>query len=363
MPYHQLPKLYELTKDDCPPAYPSLTAAYREIIPAVLRQIKDPGYYVRRKLPSTARPVGTVPTTPAITAKGREVVDGWIEICDAEVLGKNDVIRFDHGSRTYAVYRTTADTYHATDGICTHGNTHLADGLVKGKIIECPKHNGRFDITDGAPVRPPVCVALKTYDVKVANGKLHINLASAGGCGLAEKTYKFKVASNSNVATFIKELVLEPVDDSDFPEYQPGQYIQLDIPAYDQIKFSDFDVPEPYASVWNAHHVFDYKSSNPTETRRNYSLATAPGDSGKQLRFNVRIATPPRGQDCNAGIGSSYVHHLKPGDTVTAIGPFGDFLIKDTDKEIVYLGGGAGMARRCVRTFRISLKRWEPSAK
>ncbi len=150
--------------------------------------------------------------------------------------------------------------------------------------------------------------------------------------------------SNSNVATFIKELVLEPVDDSDFPEYQPGQYIQLDIPAYDEIKFSDFDVPEPYASVWNAHHVFDYKSSNPTETRRNYSLATAPGDSGKQLRFNVRIATPPRGQDCNAGIGSSYVHHLKPGDTVTAIGPFGDFLIKDTDKEIVYLGGGAGMA-------------------
>ena len=79
VPYHQLPRLHELVKDDCPPPYPSLTATYREIIPAVWRQMKDPGYYIRRKLPSSARPVGTVPTTPAIAAKGRravEILDG-----------------------------------------------------------------------------------------------------------------------------------------------------------------------------------------------------------------------------------------------------------------------------------------------
>jgi len=96
--------------------------------------------------------------------------------------------------------------------------------------------------------------------------------------------------------------------------------------------------------VWQAHHVFDFKAANAMECRRNYSLATHPGDPAGQLRFNVRIATPPRGLDCAGGTGSSYVHSLKPGDTVTAIGPFGDFLIKETDKEMVYLGGGAGMA-------------------
>jgi Na(+)-translocating NADH:ubiquinone oxidoreductase F subunit len=146
------------------------------------------------------------------------------------------------------------------------------------------------------------------------------------------------------VATFIKELVLAPDNGEALPDYKPGQYMQLDIPAYRETRFADFDVPEPYATSWLAHHVFDYKATNPTECRRNYSLATHPGDPLGQLRFNVRIATPPRGLDCSAGVGSSYVHNLKPGDTVTAIGPFGDFLIKDTQKEMVYIGGGAGMA-------------------
>ncbi len=344
VPYHQLPELHRLVKDDCPEPYPSLTAVYREIIPAVLRQIQDPGYYVKRKLPPTARPVGSKPVTPAITAEGREAVDGWIEVCDRDVLELGDVVRFDHGTRTYAVYRTEDDTFHATDGICTHGNTHLADGLVKGKLIECPKHNGRFNLTDGSPARQPVCVALRSYPAKVEQGKIFMNLTPTGGKAEAQKTYRFEVVSNENVATFIKELVLEPVEGQAMPDYRPGQYMQLDIPAYDEIRFADFQVAEPFASSWRAHHVFDYKAGNATEARRNYSLATNPASGAGELRFNVRIATPPRGQDCDAGIGSSYVFSLKPGDMVTAIGPFGDFLIKETQREMVYLGGGAGMA-------------------
>lgn len=176
VPYHQLPRLHELVKDDCPAPYPSLIAAYREIIPAVLRQVREPGYFVKRELPPTARPIGAAREAAAITAEDRVAVDGWIEVCDADLLEKGEVLRFDHGSRTFAVYRTVEDAFHATDGICTHGRTHLADGLLKGEQIECPKHNGRFDVRDGLPVRRPACVALKTYPVRVESGRLLLHI-------------------------------------------------------------------------------------------------------------------------------------------------------------------------------------------
>jgi Na(+)-translocating NADH:ubiquinone oxidoreductase F subunit len=156
-------------------------------------------------------------------------------------------------------------------------------------------------------------------------------------------TYKFRVVSNENVATFIKELVLEPEAGSPRPDYQPGDYLQLDIPAYGELSFQEITVQPPFAEVWKVHHVFDFRSENAVPIRRNYSLATNPA-LDKHLRFNVRIATPPRGQDCLAGAGSGYVHRLKPGDRVTAIGPFGTFHIKPGAAEMIYLGGGAGMA-------------------
>lgn len=344
VPYHQLPKLHELIKDDCPPPYRSLASAYREIIPTVLRQIKDPGYFVKRKLPSTARPVGVAQTAAVVQSSRRSDAEGWIPVCDGALIQRSDVIRFDREKHTYAVYRTEDDTFHATDGICTHGNTHLADGLVVGKIVECPKHNGRFDITDGSPKRLPVCVALKTYPVKVEAGMIWINIATPGGKGLCETTHSLRVVSNHNVATYIKELVLEPTGDRPLPAYQPGQYMQLDIPAYPEIRFRQFEVAEPFATSWKAHHVTDFKAHNPLDVRRNYSIATHPGSTENQLRFNIRIATPPRGLDCSAGVGSSYMYHLKPGDVVTGIGPFGDFLIRENEREMVYVGGGAGMA-------------------
>ena len=344
VPYHNLPRLHELVKADMPKPYASAWEAWCELLPAVLREVKDPAYHVKRKLPTPTIRSDAPATAHIFTAKGQPV-NGWVEVCVCDFLKAEDVIRFDHDQKTYAIYRSAEGELYATDGICTHANTHLADGLVKGKLIECPKHNGRFDITDGSPKRHPVCVALKTFKAREHDGKIFLDLTSAGGCGLSQPvtTYKFRVASNDNVATFIKELVLEPEPGSPLPDYQPGQYLQLDIPAYGEIAFSEIAVKPPFAEVWKAQHVFDFRAENRAPIRRNYSPATNPAVD-RQLRFNVRISTPPRGQDCLAGAGSSYVHRLKPGDKVTAIGPFGDFYIKPTEREMVYLGGGAGMA-------------------
>jgi 3-phenylpropionate/trans-cinnamate dioxygenase ferredoxin subunit len=101
----------------------------------------------------------------------------WIEVCRVGAIDEEDVIKFDHGGRTFAVFRTPDDRYYATDGLCTHEQVHLADGLVMDHIIECPKHNGRFDYRTGAAKGAPVCVDLKTYQVKLEDGKVFINLA------------------------------------------------------------------------------------------------------------------------------------------------------------------------------------------
>lgn len=345
VPYHALPKLHELVKADMPPPYNGLLEAYREIIPAVLRQIKDPAYFVKRVIPTPFSKVEAPYLAKAITAENRVAVDGWIAVCPTAQLKPSDVLRFDHNNKTYAIYRTAEGAIYASEGICTHGNAHLADGLVLGNQVECPKHNGRFDLRDGAPKRAPVCLALKTYKVREHNGMIELDLNSAGGLGAKheQKVYNFKVVSNDNVATFIKELVLEPTADSPALHYQAGQYLQFNIPAYAQRSLHGIEVKQPYAEVWQRQHVYDAVTSNPVACRRNYSLASNPLKD-KQVRFNVRIATPPRGQDCPAGVASTYVFSLKPGDTVSAIGPFGDFLVRPTLREMVYLGGGAGMA-------------------
>jgi Na+-transporting NADH:ubiquinone oxidoreductase subunit F len=340
VPYHNLPKLHELVKDDCPPPYTSIAAAWREILPAVLRQVREPSYHVKRRLPTARPPV-------AVTASAGDALpdaDGWIEVCAAADLAPADVLRFDHGRRTFALVRDESGQLFATDGICTHGNTHLADGLVKGGIIECPKHNGRFNLADGSPARAPVCRGLATYPVEERGGRLWLNIVRAGGAGArAQETYRLRVVSNRSVSTFIKELVLEPV--SGRPEFMPGDYLQIDIPAYGEIRFADFDIPEPYAEVWRRQKVFDLVSRNEAGAprRNNYSIASNAAND-RHLAFNVRLATPPPGQDCPPGVGSSYIFSLRAGDEVTAVGPFGDFHIKPTRREMVYIGGGAGMA-------------------
>jgi 3-phenylpropionate/trans-cinnamate dioxygenase ferredoxin subunit len=100
----------------------------------------------------------------------------WLEVCSVDAIDEEDVIRFDQSGRTFAIYRSPDDQYFATDGLCTHEQVHLSDGLVMGNIIECPKHNGRFDYRTGAAKGAPVCVDLKTYPVKVEAGRVFINL-------------------------------------------------------------------------------------------------------------------------------------------------------------------------------------------
>ena len=102
--------------------------------------------------------------------------DTWVEVCAADEIDEEDVVRFDHAGRTFAIYRSPEDTYHATDGLCTHEKIHLADGLVMDHIIECPKHNGRFNYKTGEAKGAPVCVNLKTYPVKVEGGTVFIGL-------------------------------------------------------------------------------------------------------------------------------------------------------------------------------------------
>ena len=100
----------------------------------------------------------------------------WIEACAVGEVDEEDVRRFDHGGRTFAIYRSPDNKYYATDGLCTHEKIHLADGLVMDNIIECPTHNGRCDYRNGAAKGAPVCIDLKTYPVKVDAGKVMIDI-------------------------------------------------------------------------------------------------------------------------------------------------------------------------------------------
>jgi 3-phenylpropionate/trans-cinnamate dioxygenase ferredoxin component len=100
----------------------------------------------------------------------------WIDVCGSEEIDEEDVMRFDHGGRTFAVYRSPEDAYFATEGLCTHEKVHLADGLVMDDIIECPKHNGRFNYKTGVAKGAPACVNLKTYPVKVEAGRVLISV-------------------------------------------------------------------------------------------------------------------------------------------------------------------------------------------
>ena len=161
------------------------------------------------------------------------------------------------------------------------------------------------------------------------------------------KEWECTVVSNNNVASFIKEFVvaLPPGEHMDF---KPGSYAQIKIPAYD-LKFTEFDVEERFKPEWDKFKLWDLACKNDTPTIRAYSMASYPAE-GDIIMLNVRIATPPFDRqkggwaDVKPGIGSSYIFNLKPGDKVMMSGPYGDFHIKETKNEMLYIGGGAGMA-------------------
>ncbi|MEM7382287.1 MAG: NADH:ubiquinone reductase (Na(+)-transporting) subunit F, partial [Bacteroidota bacterium] len=340
VPYHALPKLHELIKDDCPEPSRGLYGAYKEIIPAVLRQMKDPCYFVEKKLPRK-RPAIPVVKEDVFIGDTSDIRNGKIKVCKVSDLPKGTVVRFDFDQRTYAVYHTEKDNFYATDGICTHGNAHLADGIIINETIECQKHNGRFDLKDGSPRRKPVCIAVKSYKVLVKEEEVFLDLSERSSTGVKENARSFSVVSNNNLSSFIKELVLKPEDGKPF-SFDPGQYVQLLIPPH-KTRFDRFKISEPFSFTWQDQGLFDLWSESKVHIKRNYSLAVDPAKE-QNLKFNVRIALPPKTMNVSAGSGSSYIFSLKPGDIIKLNGPFGDFLPKDTGREMIYIGGGAGMA-------------------
>jgi MocE subfamily Rieske [2Fe-2S] domain protein len=185
VPYHNLPKLHELMKHDVPPPYHGLLAAWREIIPTLRRQAKDPDYFIRRPVPVPAAQAEAARTAQVITSAAPPDAAGWVAVCDLNALLPGDVLRFEHADRSYAIYRTQIGQLFATDGFCTHGRAHLADGFLQGTCIECTKHNGRFEIRDGSVRRPPPRHPLRTYPARERDGKVMVNVAAAGASAAA----------------------------------------------------------------------------------------------------------------------------------------------------------------------------------
>jgi Na+-transporting NADH:ubiquinone oxidoreductase subunit F len=158
--------------------------------------------------------------------------------------------------------------------------------------------------------------------------------------------YDATVVSNRNVATFIKELVLE-LDAGQRVDFEAGAYMQIDVPEY-HTAFRNFEVADAYRAAWEKFNLFKLQAGTDQPVNRAYSLANPPSEKGR-LRFTIRIATPPPGHmELPPGVGSSYVFNLKKGDRVALSGPYGDFFVKPTAREMCFLGGGAGMApMRC----------------
>ena len=203
VPYHALPKLHAIMLPDTPKPYASTWEAYKEIIPALMRQRREPEWFVRRAIAADGQ---AIPPGPARRGRGRPLnlapkhaagrrrsaVRQPTQFIDTSredlswatgsgpakwtISTRKTCMRFDHDGRTFAVYRSPDDEFFATDGLCTHERVHLADGLVMDDIIECPKHNGRFNYRTGQAKGAPACVNLKTYPVKVDGGQVYIQL-------------------------------------------------------------------------------------------------------------------------------------------------------------------------------------------
>lgn len=164
---------------------------------------------------------------------------------------------------------------------------------------------------------------------------------------LGIRKWECEVVSNRNVATFIKEFVVM-LPDGEAMDFLPGGYVQIDVPRY-ETSFRDFIIEEQFHDDWDKYAMWDFKISNKEETFRAYSMANYPAEKNL-IKLNIRIATPPwdnvkkRYLNVPPGLCSSYIFSRKPGDKVIMSGPYGEFHIKDTNNEMIYIGGGAGMA-------------------
>lgn len=161
------------------------------------------------------------------------------------------------------------------------------------------------------------------------------------------KKWECEVVSNRNVATFIKEFVVK-LPEGEALDFKSGGYIQIDVPKI-TVDYKDMDIDEDYREDWDKFKMWDLQMKNPEPIFRAYSMANYPAENNI-IMLNIRIATPPFDKKSggfmkvNPGICSSYIFSRKPGDKITISGPYGEFFIKDTDKEMMFIGGGAGMA-------------------
>jgi Na+-transporting NADH:ubiquinone oxidoreductase subunit F len=164
---------------------------------------------------------------------------------------------------------------------------------------------------------------------------------------LGIKKWECEVVSNRNVATYIKEFVVKLPQGEEL-QFKSGGYIQIDVPLYEML-FSNIDVEPQFRDEWDKNKIWELKMKNTSETFRAYSMANHPAE-GNIIMLNIRIATPPWDRSAGMfknvppGICSSYIFSRKPGDKVSISGPYGEFFIKETDREMLYIGGGAGMA-------------------
>ena len=155
------------------------------------------------------------------------------------------------------------------------------------------------------------------------------------------RRFETTVVSNRNVASFIKELVVALPEGEEL-DFRAGGYIQIECPPHD-LRYTDFDIDEEFRDEWDKYDLWQYESHVKSPEMRAYSMASYPEEK-TVVKLNVRIATPPPGLDVPPGIMSSWIFNLKPGDKAVVSGPFGEFFAKDTDNEMVFIGGGAGMA-------------------
>ena len=164
---------------------------------------------------------------------------------------------------------------------------------------------------------------------------------------LGIKKWECTVVSNRNISTFLKEFVVK-LPEGENLKFKSGGYIQIDVPALD-IDFRTMDIDEKYKADWEKMKMFDLKMHNPEPTYRAYSMANSPAE-GNIIMLNIRIATPPFDRatgsfmPVNPGICSSFIFSRKPGDKVNISGPYGEFFLRDTNNEMMFIGGGAGMA-------------------
>lgn len=260
-------------------------------------------------------------------AKSRLVASGDVEI----VINDQKTIHVPAGGKLLGAL---ADEGIFVSSACGGGGT-CAQCLVKvreggGDILPTEKtHINKREAREGCRLSCQVAVK---QDMKV----------EVPPEAFETKKWECEVISNHNVATFIKEFKLK-LPEGEQVDFKPGGYIQIECPSH-EVRYENFEIEEEYRADWDKYNVWQYVSKVDEEVVRAYSMANYPGEKGI-IMLNVRVASPPpRLPDVPPGKMSSYIFAQKPGDKVTISGPYGEFFIKDTDAEMVYIGGGAGMA-------------------